>query len=124
LSYSFAPLGVIGGQTVRVNVSNPRDYPPDPCVVVVYDAEGKVVAESPTFLLPAVQKTAFFDFPYSTLGASAANAARAEVRAVLKIQTSRDEPPDPCISTELVDQASGGTLVVVPSGILQLPAVQ
>lgn len=116
-TYALAPLGLVAGQVLRINVANL--FPPDPCypTIVVYGEAGKVLYDSGELTLPAVQST-FTDVTYQSIvpPAAAAAALRAEVRAVVTIRNPNDEPPDPCIvSGEVYDGATGATTVCLPA---------
>ena len=124
-NYDFSPIGLVRGQTVRVNLSLVRNIPPGPCRILIYNAAGRAVGDTGVFQLPAVQRTLSFDFDWAKLGGSG-EGGRLEVRPVLKVEFDGLFPPDPCrTDTEIVDNSTGATLLFQQQPLADfLPAVQ
>ena len=118
----FGPLGLVAGQTIRLNAVNVLDpgtagVPPDPCRVTLslVGEDGSVLARSTETLQPGA--ATFLDFvvpaqPADPNGAAAVAASRTAVRAVVAVESvgARVVPPDPCRATlEVFDAATGRT---------------
>jgi hypothetical protein len=117
----FGPLGVVAGQTIRLNAVSVLDpatseVPPGPCRVTLWllDADGAVLARSTETLQPGA--ATFLDFavpaapPIDTNGGATAATSRTAVRAVVEVEGvgGRFVPPDPCRATlEIFDAATG-----------------
>ena len=128
-TYSFPMVGVVVGETIRLNVVNrtggPGDLPPDPCRVdlQILDHRGNLQAQYVVDVLDSGQAT--------HLDLQAANVRgvytrRRELRAFVRVSSSsRSFPPDPCKpSVEVYDGTTGGTKFVFPPGPPDLPAAQ
>ena len=122
--YSFASVGLIPGQSVRVTIVNLADppepeAPPDPAIdpcwrVFLVDAEGRVVADSGDIELPP-GRTRTFTVDYLRLGrAGNARTGRIQVRAVVEVENDNDltDPPEPIKlrpTVEVINSATGRT---------------
>lgn len=114
----FAPVGIVGNQTLEVTVASVRPVvagipPPvgDRVRILLLDARGVRVADSGIRVLPAVQMEALTvrreQLPASTSG-------RIQVRAVVLTWNVEGLPPGPIRSSAEVLNAQGRTLVFVP----------
>ena len=118
-------VGVTADQVARINVLAPSINPPDPdrperaCLVTlrVFDAEGRLVADSEGLEVPTGQARSFeFPVPPGTDG-------RAQLRAVV-LSANPPEPdmpaggPCPVVSTlEVYDAATGRTTILAAPAI-------
>ncbi len=112
----FGQLGIVAGQTIRLNTVNVLDpgttaVPPGPCRVtlVLFGVDGAVLAHSSQLLQPGA--ATFLDFTLPTI----ANSIRTEVRADVTVESLsvRLVPPDPCRATlEVFDNTSGQTTAI------------
>src|SRR5207253_7976565 len=103
----FAMVGIVKGQTARLNVVNvPQsgEVSPGPCRVTLsfHDSQGNVMVEDPSLLLPG--KATFLDFMIEDPN------LRAEIRAQVTVQ------PGPCRlavipSMEIFDNATGKSTI-------------
>ena len=117
----FGSMGLVAGQTIRLSAVNVLDpgttaLPPDPCRVtlLLIGPEGDVLARSTKVLEPGA--ATFVDLavapPVDANGAALDPTARAQVRAVVEVESlgRRALPPDPCRATlEVFDTATGRT---------------
>ena len=117
----FAQLGIVGGQTIRLNTVNVGEpgsplSPPDPCRVtlVLFGPEGGVLAHSTEVLQPGA--ATFLDFTLPTVigGVNPVDPARAEIRAVVTVESIGRGTPPPCRATlEVFDNADGKTTTLL-----------
>jgi hypothetical protein len=117
----FAQLGIVSGQTIRLNTVNVAEpgsplSPPDPCRVtlVLFGPEGGVLAHSTQVLQPG--SATFLDFTPQTEvgGVNPVNPARAEIRAVVTVESITGGIPPPCRATlEVFDKADGKTTTLL-----------
>ena len=122
----FAPVGIVGNQTLEVTVASLRPVvegqpPPvgDRVRIFLLDARGQRVADSGIRVLPAVQMEALTvrreQLPPSESG-------RVQVRAVVLTWNVNGLPPGPVRSSAEILNAQGRTLVFVPPGPPDIPA--
>ena len=114
--FRFQSVGIVNGQSLVLSLANLHSqYPPDPCRIVLIDAEGTIVFDTGTFELPAVQ-THVVTVNWGDLPAVQDQVGRKQVRAVFFLQAStRTFPPDPCAAgVEIIRTETGETLVVQP----------
>jgi hypothetical protein len=121
----FAPVGIVGNQTLEVTVASLRPvvegHPPpvgDRVRIFLLDARGDRVADSGVRVLPAVQMEALTvrreQLPASESG-------RVQVRAVVLTWNVNGLPPGPIRSSAEILNAQGRTLVYVPPPIGEQP---
>ena len=110
----FAPVGIVGNQTLEVTVASLR-----PVVEGQPPPVGDRVADSGIRVLPAVQMEALTvrreQLPPSESG-------RVQVRAVVLTWNVNGLPPGPIRSSAEILNAQGRTLVFVPPGPPDIPA--
>jgi hypothetical protein len=121
----FAPVGVVGSQTLQVTVASlrpaPEGIPPpvgDRVRIFLLDASGERVADSGIRVLPAVQMEALTvrreQLPASESG-------RVQVRAVVLTWNVNGLPPSPIRSSAEILNAQGRTLVYLPPPVPDQP---
>jgi hypothetical protein len=128
-TYDFPMVGIVLGETIRLNVVNrtggPGDLPPDPCRVdlQILDHRGNLQAQYVIDVLDSGQAT-HLDLPAANV--RGVNTRRKQLRAFVRVSaSSRTFPPDPCRpSVEVYDGSTGGTKFVHPPPEPELPAVQ
>ena len=111
----FAQLGIVSGQTIRlnaVNVGEPASplIPPGPCRVtlVLFGPEGGVLAHATQVLQPGA--ATFLDFTPPAI----IDVARAEIRGVMTVESINRGIPPPCRATlEVFDNADGKTTTLL-----------
>jgi hypothetical protein len=138
----FAMMGIVRGQSVRINASNitvpDPNLPPDPCRARLsfVDEDGNVLtnprtgeAEQRTIILQS-GKSAFLHLNADDfLGLDTNGSGRVQLRAVFTAQTLQDGngqvPPDPCTpELEVIDNATSKTsFVYAGTPALQLPGL-
>jgi len=121
----FAQLGIVTGQTIRlnaVNVGEPGLIPPSPCraTLVLFGPEGGVLAHSTQVLQPGA--ATFLDFTLPPV----VETPRTEIRGVVIVESiSRGFPP-PCRATlEVFDNVDGKTstlLLPTSAALVSAPA--
>ena len=116
----FGQLGLVAGQTIRLNAANVLDpgttlLPPDPCRVtlVFFGADGNILAHSTQVLQPGAATFLDFSLPVTI------NSVRTEIRADVTVESLATStttlgislfPPDPCRATlEVFDSDTGRT---------------
>jgi hypothetical protein len=124
LRYSFASVGLVPGQSVRVTLVNlvePPDpgAPPDPTIdpcwrVLLVDPEGRQVADSGDIELPP-GRTRTFTIDRLKLGAGETRTGRIQVRAVVLVENDNglSTPPEPVKlrpTVEVLLNATGHTM--------------
>jgi len=117
----FAQLGIIAGQTIRLNVVNVSEpggqlSPPDPCRVtlVLFGPEGGVLVHSTQMLQPGVATFLDFTLPTGSGDVNPIGPARAEIRGAVTFESISGGIPPPCRATlEVFDNADGKTTTLL-----------
>ena len=117
-SFAFGAVGLVDGQTARLNVSILSPAPPtDPTAVEIgfLDSNGAVVKQEIVQLAPG--QTAFVDFSLADV-APGAVAGRTQIRAEVRVTIPpgpTETPSSRVISTlEVFDNANGKTSFLYP----------
>jgi len=117
-SLAYGSVGIVDGQTVRVNVSILSPAPPtDPTAVEIrfLASDGAVIRETAVQLAPG--QTAFFDFSSASASAGASGGRmqiRADVRVTIPPGPS-ETPASQLLSTlEVFENSTGKTSLLYP----------
>ena len=121
----FAPVGIVGSQTLQVTVASlrpaPEGLPPptgDRVRIFLLDASGERVADSGIRVLPAVQMEAL---TVRREALPASSSGRIQLRAVVLTWNVNGLPPGPYRASAEILNAQGRTLVFVPPPIGEQP---
>jgi hypothetical protein len=122
----FGMIGIVQGQTARLNVVNIGDPNQSPCEVTLQflDGEGNTLAERGIIIIGG--KATSLDLDADELGGPDTRAGRVQIRAVTKVLGGRDTKNtdvatcgDNLLSTlEIFDNTTGQTTVILNPAVL------